>query len=99
METIDTDDPIVAAAIEYRRKGEDGPHILTGRRHADIINEFYRMRLSRAERDMSAERQGFVTRSGRFVDREEAMAIARACEQLKFPVPEARTELFSEDLW
>lgn len=99
MDTIDVNDPIVASAIQYRRKGETEIHTLTGVRHSYIICEFYDMGLPTAKRDTSVERSGFVTRSGRFVDRVEALAIAKACSQLKYPLPESREELFSEDLW
>ena len=42
--------------------------------------------------------QGFVTSTGRFVTRKEAVGIARAARQLKRDIGRA-TILFSEDCW
>lgn len=42
--------------------------------------------------------QGFITNTGRFVDRKEAMKVARAARQLKRDVGKA-TGLVSEDVW
>lgn len=42
--------------------------------------------------------QGFVTNTGRFVDRVEALAIAKAAGQVKRDIGRARI-LFSEDVW
>ena len=42
--------------------------------------------------------QGFVTNTGRFVDRIEGLAIAKAANQLK-PNYIERNELYSEDVW
>lgn len=48
----------------------------------------------------SASKSGFLTSTGRFVDREEALRIALASGQplIDHPARHAR-ELFSEDLW
>lgn len=50
--------------------------------------------------------QGFCTDSGRFVDREEALAIAKAADQIRqrvgpdgVPFEIHPRELFSEDVW
>jgi hypothetical protein len=42
--------------------------------------------------------QGFVTSRGRFVDRREAVVIARACGQIRVKT-QPEYELFSEDVW
>lgn len=42
--------------------------------------------------------QGFVTDTGRFVDRTEAWKIARDADQL-LPTAYVTTHLFSEDVW
>lgn len=45
-----------------------------------------------------AESQGFMTNTGRYVEREEALAIAKAANQIiRQPAPQYL--LFSEDLW
>jgi hypothetical protein len=41
--------------------------------------------------------QGFVTSLGRFVDREEGLAVAILASQVK--MNDRKRELFSEDLW
>jgi hypothetical protein len=47
------------------------------------------------EEQLAGRHQGFLTSLGRYVDREEAMVIARAAKQTKSD----RTILFSEDLY
>jgi hypothetical protein len=42
--------------------------------------------------------QGFITNTGRFVDRFEAFLIAEAAQQIKIK-PGPANELFSEDVW
>ncbi len=42
--------------------------------------------------------QGFITNTGRFVDREEAARLALASGQIK-ALKFQKNELFSEDLW
>jgi hypothetical protein len=44
------------------------------------------------------EEQGFLTNTGRFVSREEALKIALAAKQISAPRFNAY-QLFSEDLW
>lgn len=46
----------------------------------------------------NVENQGFVTSSGRFVDRKEALGIARAAKQVRRDIGRAKV-LFSEDVW
>ena len=47
-----------------------------------------------------ARHQGFITSTGRFVDREEGLKIALASEQPMIDHPSRNsTMLFSEDLW
>lgn len=43
--------------------------------------------------------QGFVTNTGRFVDRKEGLAIALAAGQVLDPNNIRAKQLFSEDLW
>ncbi len=87
---------IVSSAIRYRDIREPDWKIVTGRRHADCVAEFAEMGLRKAHRD-PGEIQGFMTDTGRFVDRKEAMVIARAAGQLLAPVE--KDYLLSEDVW
>ena len=47
----------------------------------------------------SSNDQGFLTSTGRFVNRFEAMNIAKNSGQLLGKSPTVENELFSEDLW
>lgn len=68
---------------------EDAP-----KRHHDLI----RKHAEETGRPGSGDVQGFVTSTGRFVDRHEALEIARAAGQLIKPKAEGGA-LFSEDMW
>ena len=48
---------------------------------------------------VSANDQGFLTSTGRYVDRKEAMQIVKAANQPMTDVPHQDDQLFSEDLW
>lgn len=77
--------------------------LFCGWRHADCFTTLnaWAARLSTEERSrigeeqLAGRHQGFLTSCGRFVDREEAMKIARAAEQ----TAAKKTQLFSEDLY
>ena len=43
--------------------------------------------------------QGFKTSENRFVDRTEALVIAKLANQLLHPVTEVRSVLYSEDIY
>lgn len=73
---------IRSAAIEYHLKGEDTPRYMEGANHAQCIETFSFMELFSSKRNMSKEKQGFMTTTGRFVDRIEAYQIAKAANQL-----------------
>lgn len=63
-------------------------------RHHHVFEYMYNMGVE----DHRDHTQGFVTDTGRFVDRKEALAIAKAANQLiRKTSPEYL--LFSEDLW
>ena len=75
--------------------------VIKGHRHADIIYTVYILTGKRTctnGTDCTGEHeQGFVTNKGRFVDRREAMLIAREANQL---IGETFSdELYSEDLY
>lgn len=85
-----TPERIVSAAIQY--KGE----IFTGQTHADAwvpMTEKY------ADAVITNERiDGFVTSTGRFVDRKEALVIAQNADQLRSESAHQLGELQSEHL-
>lgn len=75
--------------------------IVSGHRHADIIYTVYNLlgkRTCTNGDDCTGEsEQGFVTNKGRFVDRQEAMLIARAAGQV---ISDTTSDtLYSEDLY
>lgn len=88
-------------APKYRPVNIDTGLVIEGHRHADIIRTVVNLlglRTCSNGADCAGEsEQGFVTNRNRFVDRVEAMQIARAAGQLiaetSFP------ELYSEDLY
>jgi len=65
-------------------------------RHCDVIkmmcNDYGLRNMSRPEN------QGFVTSTGRFVNREEGLKIAQEANQIIKKHPRA-SELYSEDMW
>ena len=100
--TIDDRLRIMASAIRL------GPHSYTGNRHCDVLNEYadrfgHAMHMHEKVQSGEWERpeQGFVTNQGFFVDRKEALSIARACGQVlnDTELCNSRIGLFSEDLW
>lgn len=82
---------IERAAIKRGMKIFDVPR--PGRHH-DVIN----LMRDRGYDLAACERQGFTTSSGRFVNRREAMKIAKAAGQL-IAEPRYRDTLFSEDIF
>lgn len=73
---------IKAAAIEYYLKDDDTPKYIEGLSHAQCIEWFSFMDLFASKRELNKEKQGFMTTTGRFVDRIEAYQIAKAANQL-----------------
>jgi hypothetical protein len=67
--------------------------IYTGRNHADII--WTLATINHIDFIVTQDMQGFVTDTGRFVDRTEAAKIAFEAGQIK----EEKRILFSEDLY
>lgn len=72
-------------------------HALPPNRHHNVLQQMDRDGVDFLGRD----EQGFLTSASRFVDRLEAMEIAKASGQLKRRRPPhyQGPELFSEDLW
>ena len=92
---------IVSAAIKFYIKGDTYPTIMCGKRHCDVFEKMYNMRI---EYDRQTAVQGFLTDNDTFVDRYEAFKIARAADQFLPEVKEEYkdkiiTQLFSEDVW
>ncbi len=77
---------IIDAAVRLESKTR------TGRRHAQIMREIWNVSPNRY---ISQDEEGFVTDSGRFVDRKEAAEIAFRSGQ----IPQKKEKLFSEDVW
>lgn len=84
---------IVAAALIYKGVVYQLPR---PNRHHNIIHKLYND--SGRVKGIATESQGFVTSTGRYVDRVEGLAIAVEAEQIikKHGFP---GELFSEDMW
>ena len=75
---------IIASALRKENK------VYTGRTHADCFIQEEKGVLKNAE-------QGFITDSGVFVDRVQALKIAKHYKQIKYKHP-PYNELLSEDL-
>lgn len=90
METIEF------AAIKYRLKNEMETKYVTGYTHADCIKWFSCYGIYTRYRDMNIEMSGFMTDSGRFVDRTEAKQIALNAGQIDKNY--TYSELYSEYL-
>lgn len=85
---------IKSAAIQYR--DHTGTlHVVTGPNHAYCINIFSFLEIP--VRDRLDEVQGFVTTLNRFVDRTEALQIAKSANQLYNP-DSTKTWLDSYDI-
>ena len=105
----DAQERIYSAAIWYKDLSRDELYsympergtVIKGHRHADIIHTVYLLigkRTCTNGADCIGEfEQGFVTNKGRFVDRQEAMLIARAADQV---ISDTQSDqLYSEDLY
>lgn len=68
--------------------------VLSGYRHADVIHSYV---CATGEKYPQSSPQGFLTSHNRFVEREEAMVIAKACGQVHDS--HQSDILFSEDLY
>jgi len=72
-------------------------HVPAPGRHHDVFAEMYKEGVTREE--VLWADQGFVTTFGRYVDRTEALKIARDNNQIFRELPGNYTELYSEHLW
>lgn len=90
---------IQSVAIRYT-KGDDTVILWAPKpfRHHDII-AWYGATINRLRlREGYIETQGFLTNSGKFVDREEGLIIAQRNNQILEKSP-PKYKLFSEDMW
>ena len=87
---------ITCAAIQFHLQGGVN-HLCPGTRHDDIRETFYGMHKRSGWAPIKSYEEGFLTDTGRFLTRREAMALARENGQLRRPTN--RAELNSEDLW
>ncbi len=85
---------LVSSAIKFKKIGNNYFHIMCGRRHANILEEMFKLRI---EYDKKTVEYGFLTSDDRFVSRQEAVEIAREAHQIPFDF--SSTILFSEDVW
>ena len=87
---------IVAAACKY------GDVIIVGARHYDLVMHSQLSAFSDDSEVKLLNRgevvQGFIDNKGKFHDREQALVIAKAANQIKFKT-QPEDELFSEDLY
>ena len=89
------------STAKYLPTNVDKGVVVAGHRHADIIKTVVNLlgkRTCQFGEDCAGEsEQGFVTNKDRFVDRVEAMKIARAANQVISDT--TFEELYSEDLY
>lgn len=75
---------IRSAAIEYYLKEDSTtPRYMEASNHAQCIELFSFMDILASKRIQTKEKQGFMTTTGRFVDRVEAYQIAKSANQLR----------------
>lgn len=85
---------IICAAIRM----SDG-YLVRGHRHHNCIRTASEIPKYEGEK-WHGDDQGFITSTGRYVDRKEAFEIASKANQLKYDLSRATTkELYSEDLY
>jgi len=97
---------ILCAAIWYKKFPSTvyGPCnvakgvVLCGHRHADIIHQHVSL-MQKRQSDMGSHVQGFLTSHNRFLNREEALQVALAANQVKDLNAVRGESLYSEDLY
>lgn len=102
----------ILCAANYYDDGVENTHtcvnvktgfVICGRRHHDCISTFARMvgfpYNEEANKLRRTEEQGFITNTNRWVDRLEALEIARNANQLITGEGNSNLGLFSEDLY
>jgi len=102
----------ILCAANYYNDGSKETHtvsnieegfVICGRRHHNCIAIFAKMYgfpySRKTQKIMGTEIQGFITSTNRFVNRVEAMSIARAANQVITEGGNGNARLFSEDLY
>lgn len=102
----------ILCAANYYNDGIENIHscenitegfVICGRRHHNCISIFAKIHgfpyNERAKEIMKTEVQGFITNTNRFVDRLEALKIARESGQIITGEGNSKLGLFSEDLY
>lgn len=93
-----TKEKIICAAVRFNGKvwmGHRHPHALAAMKD-ELSYTMNRFQMIEASTDRD---QGFVTSTGRFVDREEAHIIAGEAKQITSKEYNEDTKLYSEDLY
>lgn len=85
---------IAYSAIMFHLPDNPYPIIMTGKRHADILEEMFKRHMPYIKETAI---QGFVTDGGSFLDRYDAKIEARRCGQLVEDTDDRA--LYSEDIW
>ena len=78
-------------ASDYKHKN---PIIMTELRHADIYEQMFNLHIIY---EKSSIVEGFITDEDKFIDRYDAVYVARAANQVSIDFNES--QLFSEDIW
>ena len=98
---------IISAAIKFKPKGFDYFQIMCGKRHSDVLEIIYRLKINY---EVTTMVQGFLTDEDQFVDRYDAARMAFFSGQLpkdtelwqkmsKDDKLQNAYALYSEDLW
>ena len=85
---------LVSSAIKFRMNGSKYDTVMCGLRHCNIFEQMFKMHI---EYDKNSIVQGFWTSDNSFVDRRDAIYIARAARQI--PDTFNESQLYSEDIW
>lgn len=79
LDKHDMSEYILCAAISLSIRDNEPPIVIGGYRHGDCFTTAINMGYANY---ISQDKQGFITSTGRFVDRKEAKVIARNANQL-----------------
>lgn len=90
---------IKCAALRFYLEPSGEEVIVVGMNHANcfmMAHEQYQLQFH--DRNKERDTQGFMTTTDRFVDRSEALEIAKKNNQLKYKIPEYKTWLDSYEV-
>ena len=86
---------IIASAIQFYIDKTNEIVIMCGLRHGDIFKQLKLLGFE-PNKGYKCISQGFITNTGKYLNRKEALEHALQCNQIS---KIHNTELFSEDLW